>query len=90
MCYREKSNVFDIVDEVIAYDQEFDVYLIRWLVVDGSSEQKFSWQRLDDMNEECKINANAIRLSYTVLRGMMCCNPCTMSGCHLCFLRKMK
>ena len=59
MCFRDKSKVFDIVDEVIAYDKEFDIYLVRWVVY--GSERKYSWQRLEDMNAECKTNA--IRLS---------------------------
>ena len=61
MCYRDKSKVFDIVDDVIAYDNEFDIYLVRWLVL--GSERKYSWQRLEDMNAECKTTANAIKMS---------------------------
>jgi len=60
MCYRDQGKVFDIVDDLIAYDKEFDIYLVRWLV-DGA-ERKYSWQRFDDMNDECKTYANAIRL----------------------------
>jgi len=55
MCIRDTSSTSDFVDDVIEYDRKYELYLIRWIIDENAKKSEYSWQRLSNMNDACKL-----------------------------------